>query len=139
MAAMYAATSVGSTRRLCDQPLLGPEAVGGYVNALDVPGAKRTLFISGQIPQDRHGQVPDDIEAQCRLVWANLTAVLHEADMDVTNLVKVTTFLSDRAHAAVNTEVRNDVLGAHRPALTVILAGIWDPAWLIEIEATAVA
>jgi 2-iminobutanoate/2-iminopropanoate deaminase len=116
-----------------------PEAVGGYVNALDVRGAQRMLFISGQIPQDRHGHVPDGIEAQCRLVWANLTAVLDEAGMGVTNLVKVTTFLSDRAHAAVNSAVRNDVLGAHRPALTVVLAGIWDPAWLIEVEAIAAA
>ncbi|WP_243706386.1 RidA family protein [Micromonospora sp. KC721] len=59
--------------------------------------------------------------------------------MDVTNLVKVTTFLSDRAYASVNTAVRNEVLGTHRPALTVTLAGIWDPAWLIEIEAIAAA
>ena len=116
-----------------------PEAVGGYVNGLDVRGAQRTLYISGQIPQDRAGQVPDGIEAQCRLVWANLTAVLHEAGMGTTNLVKVTTFLADRAHATVNTAVRNEVLGTHRPALTVILAGIWDPAWLIEIEAIAAA
>lgn len=116
-----------------------PEAVGGYVNGLEVRSAQRMLFISGQIPQDRHGRVPDGIEAQCRLVWANLTAVLRQAGMEVTNLVKVTTFLSDRAHAAINTEVRNDVLGAHRPALTVIIAGIWEPAWLIEIEAIAAA
>jgi enamine deaminase RidA (YjgF/YER057c/UK114 family) len=114
-----------------------PVAVGGYVNGLDVRGAQRLLFISGQIPQDREGRIPDGIEDQCRLVWANLTAVLRDAGMEVTNLVKVTTFLSDRAHAAVNTAVRNEVLGAHRPALTVVLAGIWDPAWLIEIEAIA--
>ena len=114
-----------------------PAAVGGYVNGLEVRDARRLLFISGQIPQDRGGQVPDGIQAQCRLVWANLTAVLHEAGMGVANLVKVTTFLSDRAHAAVNTAVRNDVLGGHRPALTVVVAGIWDPAWLIEIEAIA--
>jgi enamine deaminase RidA (YjgF/YER057c/UK114 family) len=73
------------------------------------------------------------------MVWANLAAVLHEAGMGTTNLVKVTTFLSDRAHAAVNTTVRNEVLGTHRPALTVVLAGIWDPDWLIEIEAIAAA
>jgi 2-iminobutanoate/2-iminopropanoate deaminase len=114
-----------------------PAAVGGYVNGLDVRGAQRLLFISGQIPQDREGRIPDRIEDQCRLVWANLTAVLREAGMEVTNLVKVTTFLSDRAHAAVNTAVRNEVLGTHRPALTVVLADIWDPAWLIEIEAIA--
>jgi 2-iminobutanoate/2-iminopropanoate deaminase len=102
-------------------PFSVPAAVGGYVNGLDVRGAQRLLFISGQIPQDREGQIPDGIETQCRLVWTNLTAVLREAGMGVTNLVKVTTFLSDRAHAAVNTAVRNEVLGAHRPALTVVL------------------
>lgn len=41
--------------------------------------------------------------------------------MTVTNLVKVTTFLGDRAHAPTNTVVRTEVLGDHRPALTVIV------------------
>lgn len=116
-----------------------PEPVGGYANGLRVTGFQRMLFISGQIPQDRRGHVPADIEEQCRLVWAHILAVLGHSGMDVQNLVKVTTYLADRAHAAANTAVRNEILGAHRPALTVIIAEIWDPAWLIEIEATAAA
>jgi 2-iminobutanoate/2-iminopropanoate deaminase len=116
-----------------------PEATGGYVNGLEVRGADRMLFISGQIPQDGEGRVPEDIESQCRLVWSNLTAVLHAADMDVTNLVKVTTFLSDRVWADVNSTVRREVLGSHLPALTVVITGIWDPAWMIEVEAIAAA
>lgn len=116
-----------------------PEATGGYVNGLEVRGAERMLFVSGQIPQDREGRVPEGIEAQCRLAWSNLTAVLRAADMDVTNLVKVTTFLSDRTYADANSTVRREVLGAHLPALTVVITGIWDPAWLIEIEAIAAA
>lgn len=68
-----------------------------------------------------------------------MTAALTTAGMDVTNLVKVTTFLGDRRYAAVNTAVRNEMLGDPRPALTVIAAGIWDPAWLVEIEAIAAA
>jgi 2-iminobutanoate/2-iminopropanoate deaminase len=116
-----------------------PEATGGYVNALQVEGASRLLFMSGQIPQTREGHVPDRIEDQCRLVWAHLTAALAAAAMDVTNLVKVTTILSDREYAAANTDIRNEVLGDHRPALTAIVAGIWDPSWLIEIEAVAAA
>lgn len=120
-------------------PSTVPEATGGYVNALQVDGASRLLFISGQVPQTRNGHVPESIEDQCRLAWANLTAALEEAGMDVTNLVKVTTFLADRHHATVNTAVRNDVLGGHQPALTVIVTGIWDPAWLVEIEAMAAA
>jgi len=47
--------------------------------------------------------------------------------MGITNLVKVTTFLGDRAHASVTTAVRNAVLGNHRPALTVIITGVFDP------------
>ncbi|MGI8691305.1 MAG: RidA family protein [Geodermatophilaceae bacterium] len=118
-------------------PVSVPEATGGYVNALEVEGASRLLFVSGQIPQTRDGHVPACIEDQCRLVWANLRLTLEEAGMGVTNLVKITTFLSDREHAAVNTAVRQDVLGDHRPSLTVIITGIRDPAWLVEIEAIA--
>jgi len=120
-------------------PVTAPAATGGYVNALQVQGVSRMLFISGQIPQTREGRVPEGIEDQCRLVWANLTAALAAAGMDVTHLVKVTTFLSDRAYAEVNTAIRAEVLGDHRPALTVIVAEIWDPAWLLEIEAIAAA
>ena len=35
------------------KPSAVPEAIGGYVNVLDVRGAQRMLFVSGQIPQDR--------------------------------------------------------------------------------------
>lgn len=120
-------------------PVSSPEASGGYVNALQVEGISRLMFISGQIPQTREGRVPEGVEDQCRLVWANLTAALTAAGMGLTNLVKVTTFLSDRAHADINTAIRAEVLGDHRPALTVIVTGIWDPAWLLEIEAIAAA
>jgi 2-iminobutanoate/2-iminopropanoate deaminase len=33
--------------------------------------------------------------------------------------------------------VRREVLGTHAPALTVIITGIYDPRWLLEIEAVA--
>jgi enamine deaminase RidA (YjgF/YER057c/UK114 family) len=120
-------------------PESAPDTSGGYVNALQVDGVARLLFISGQIPEDRDGHVPDDIEEQCRFVWANVTAALHAAGMDVRNLVKVTTFLSDRRYSAVNTAVRQQVLGDHQPALTVIITGIFDSKWLLEVEAIAAA
>lgn len=55
--------------------------------------------------------MPGGIEEQCRTVWANVLAALHETGMDLSNLVKVTTFLSDRACADANTAVRTEVLG----------------------------
>jgi len=59
--------------------------------------------------------------------------------MSVGNLLKVTTYLSDRSYAATNTAVRQEVIGDHRPALTVIVTDIWDPAWVVEVEAIAAA
>ncbi|MEU7861361.1 RidA family protein [Nonomuraea sp. NPDC049141] len=114
-----------------------PEALGGYTQALVVEGASRLLFISGQIPQTREGTVPEGFEAQCRLAWSNVVAAVREAGLEVSSLVKVTTFLSDRRYADLNGAIRREVLGEHAPALTVIIAEIFDSEWLLEIEAVA--
>ena len=116
-----------------------PPASGGYSQAVDVRDARRWLFISGQIPEDATGEVPSDFSAQARLVWSHVTAQLEAAGMSTSNLVKVTTFLSSRAYASANSEIRREVLGAHAPALTVIITGIFDERWLLEVEAIAAA
>jgi 2-iminobutanoate/2-iminopropanoate deaminase len=116
-----------------------PEAVGGYAQAVSVEGARRMVFVSGQIPADRAGNVPAGFADQARLAWRNLEAQLHAADMSLDHLVKVTIFLSDRRFGLENREVRRHVLGERSPALTVIITGIFDEAWLLEIEAVAVA
>jgi enamine deaminase RidA (YjgF/YER057c/UK114 family) len=104
-----------------------------------VRDGQRLLFISGQIPESSTGAVPPDFKSQARLVWSNLLAQLTVADMAVSNLVKVTIFLSSRAYADENREIRQEALGDHAPALTVIITGIFDEEWLLEIEAIAVA
>lgn len=116
-----------------------PKPLGGYAQAVDVTGAQRMLFISGQIPVTPDGTVPTGFPAQCRLAWANVEAQLREAGMTLDNLVKLTTFLSDRQYGLENRAIRQEVLGERRPAMTVIITGIFDAAWLLEIEAIAVA
>jgi 2-iminobutanoate/2-iminopropanoate deaminase len=116
-----------------------PQSAGGYSQAVDISGVQRFLFISGQIPETVTGSVPADFRAQARLVWHNVLAQLDAAGMAVTNLVKVNTFLSSREFALVNREIRQEILGAHRPAMTVVITGIFDEKWLLEIEAVAAA
>jgi 2-iminobutanoate/2-iminopropanoate deaminase len=120
-------------------PEVLPEATGNYTHGALVSGVQRMIFVSGQVPWDRHAELPADFESQCRLVWRNVLSVLAEADMGVTNLAKVTTYLSDRRYRAENGRIRHEVLGDHRPALTIIIADIYDASWLLEIEAIAVA
>jgi enamine deaminase RidA (YjgF/YER057c/UK114 family) len=116
-----------------------PQPAVGYAQALEVVGAQRFLFISGQVPETPAGVVPPDFKSQAIIAWQNVRAQLDAAGMAITDLVKVTTFLSSREHAMANREVRKEVLGSHSPALTVIITGIFDERWLLEIEAIAAA
>ena len=118
-----------------------PTSVGGYsqgVETLAKPGA-RHLFVSGQIPEDTDGRVPEGFEAQCELAWANVLGVLRSAGMGTGDLVKVTTFLTHPDQAEANSEIRRRVLGDARPALTVVVVRTLDTRWLLEIEAVAAA
>lgn len=116
-----------------------PPVQGSYPQAVEITGATRWLHLSGQIPVRPDGSLPEDFEAQCRQCWANVEAQLTAAGMTLDNLVKVTTFLSDRKYALENRAVRLEVLEHRQPALTVIITGIFDEAWLVEIEAVAAA
>lgn len=112
---------------------------GSYPQAVEASGATRWLFVSGQVPVRPDGGLSPDFTEQCRQCWANIEAQLRAADMTLDNLVKVTTFLSDRKYADENRAVRLEVLEHRQPALTVIITGIFDEAWLVEIEAVAAA
>jgi enamine deaminase RidA (YjgF/YER057c/UK114 family) len=116
-----------------------PQPLGGYVQAMEVAGAARTLYISGQIPETVNGGVPERFEDQARLVWQNVIAQLHAADMTLDNLCKVTIFLSDRKYIADYRKVRQEALQGRQIGLTTIITGIFDEKWLLEIEAIAAA
>ena len=123
-------------RRINSEAALVPTT--GYSQAVEVPGHTRMLFVSGQIPVAADGAVPEGFEAQCRLAWRNVEAQLEAAGMTLDNLVMHRTYLADRRYTALNRGVRSEVLGIRETALTVVIAGIFDEAWLLEIEAVAV-
>src|SRR5262245_59170442 len=110
-----------------------------YAMAHEITQFSRVLFVSGQIPEDADRTTPADFAAQCRLTWANVERQLKAADMTFDNLVKVTMFLADRQYRAENANIRCEILGDRSPALTVIITGIYDESWLLEIEAVAAA
>ena len=109
----------------------------GYSMGLELFQHRRLLFISGQVPEQSEGSVPDGFEAQCEQAWRNVIAVLTSAGLGVEHLVKVTTFLTDRTQVVTNRTIRSKVLGEHRPALTVVVVETVDSKWLLEIEAIA--
>ncbi|MDQ8027865.1 MAG: RidA family protein [Brevundimonas sp.] len=124
------------------RPLTGdgsPPAEGEYAQACEVSGATRWLYLSGQIPVAPDGSLAADFIGQCEQVWDNVETQLHAAGMTLDNLVKVTTYLSDRQYALPNREVRLHRLGGRQMALTVIVTGLFEDGWLVEVEAVAAA
>jgi len=109
----------------------------GYSMGLELSQHRRLLFISGQVPENPDGSLPDGFEAQCEQAWRNVIAVLTAAGLGVEHLVKINTFLTDRSQVMVNRAVRRKMLGGHEPASTVMIAETVDGKWLLEIEAIA--
>jgi 2-iminobutanoate/2-iminopropanoate deaminase len=99
----------------------------GYSMGLEVGQHRRLLFISGQVPEQSDGRVPDGFEAQCEQAWRNVIEVL----------VKINTFLTDKSQVVANRAIRRQMLGGNEPASTVMIAETVDGKWLLEIEAIA--
>jgi len=114
-----------------------PTAEGGYSQVVEVTGATRTVYISGQIPMNKDGNTPENFSDQARLTWQNIIHQLEAADMTLDNIVKHTTFLSSCQYRDENSRIRQEILGHRKPALTVVIAGIYDEDWLLEIEVIA--
>src|SRR5919106_3735593 len=116
-----------------------PESSAAYTPGTVVSGAERLVFVSGQPPWASDTPVPEDFDAQCRLAWRNVDSVLTEVSLTLGNLAKVTVYLSDRRYREANSRIRAEVLGDHRPAITIIITDIYSEDWLLEIEGIGVA
>jgi len=114
--------------------------LGAYSQGILTIGSGRTLHIAGQIGMREDGYVGTDFDEQADAAWKNIVNILHAAGMDVSNLVKVVTYLTDPRDASKLSEIRRKYLGNSRPASTaVVVRSLLKPDWLIEIEATAFA
>ena len=118
-------------------PTVAPPAAA-YSLGMEAPPNARWLYVSGQIPADTDGTVPEGIEAQARLAFRNVSAVLASAGMDTGDLVKVTMFLTRKEDVPAFRAIRDQWLGSARPASTlVVVQGLVRPEWLCEVEAIA--
>ncbi|QQP94299.1 RidA family protein [Lysobacter enzymogenes] len=116
------------------------ETRGAASAAHHIGAHSRLLFISGQVPADAEGTTPPHFSEQCRLAWRNVEAQLAAADMQLRHLVKVTVFLARAEDRRREREVRHALLRRiAQPSVSVVVTGIYDEAWRIEIEAIALA
>lgn len=111
-----------------------------YSHGVETPDNARWLHVSGQVGVTPEGKVADGAEAQIEQAWRNVLSVLEAAGMGPRDLVKVTTFLVERADLPAARAIRERMLQGAEPASTLIfVAGLASPEWQVEIEVIAAA
>jgi enamine deaminase RidA (YjgF/YER057c/UK114 family) len=109
-----------------------------YVHAVEVPGNARWLYVSGQIGITSDGSVADDFTGQAEQAFRNVIAILEEAGMAVTDIVRVNTYLTDSADIGNYRGIRDRMLNDHATASTMlVISALAAPQFKIEIEAVA--
>jgi enamine deaminase RidA (YjgF/YER057c/UK114 family) len=97
------------------------------------------VFVSGTAPITSDGAPPPDAYGQARRCLEIILAALKEAGAGPSDVVRTRVFLVDRADFDEVARAHGEVFADIRPASTaVIVAGLLDPRWRVEIEADAV-
>lgn len=125
-------------------PSVRPLAVPGLMEPIshfsDAVIAGRTLYVSGLVATDEHGNVVGerDVVEQSRQIFRNLRRILDTVGAGPSDVAKLTIFMRDIDQRPLINPVRQEFFGSHRPASTLVeVSGLIRPELLLEIEAVA--
>ncbi|MDI3547441.1 MAG: 2-iminobutanoate/2-iminopropanoate deaminase [Halanaerobiales bacterium] len=113
-----------------------PAAIGPYSQAIKVGDF---LFVSGQIPlvPETMELLEGNIEEQTRQVLENVGAILAEAGLDYSAVVKTTLFISNMDDFARINEVYAEYFSEHKPARACVEVARLPKDVGIEMEVIA--
>lgn len=112
--------------------------IGVYSDAVEVGPNHRWLYSAGTPGLTVDGKLPEGIVAQTEAVWANIIEMLRKADMDIKDLVKVTTYLTNESDTKAYAQVRARILNGYKPAfMLAVVPHLIRPGILLEVEFVA--
>ena len=112
-----------------------PAAIGPYSQAIMAGGL---LYTSGQLGLDPDtGALPETIEEQTKQSLKNIQAILEEAGLQKTDVIKTVVFLKNMSDFAVVNGIYADFFGEHKPARSCVEVTQLPKGGLIEIEVVA--
>ncbi|HVH00823.1 MAG TPA: RidA family protein [Miltoncostaeaceae bacterium] len=97
------------------------------------------VLVSGTAPVWPDGSCDPDPAVQARRCLEIVAAALADLGAGLADVVRTRVLLVDAADAPAVSAVHGAVFGEVRPAATmIVVAGLLDPRWRVEIEAEAV-
>ncbi|NNE23725.1 MAG: RidA family protein [Rhizobiales bacterium] len=115
-----------------------PPPFSNYSQAVEIAPGSRLIAVSGQVGVDLDGNLADTEAGQQEQTWRNILAILKSANMGPDNIVEVTTYITPKSSVAACRKARDRALKGAKPASTLlIISGLADPAWMVEISVVA--
>jgi enamine deaminase RidA (YjgF/YER057c/UK114 family) len=113
----------------------------GYTQVVEVPAGERMVYVSGQVPLDRSGNLVGggDFRRQAEQVFVNLERALAAAGATFADVVKINYYIRDVSHLADLRAVRDQhVSTTSPPASTLVeVSHLFRDDVLLEVEAVA--
>ena len=123
-------------RRLNPSSIHPPFA--NYAHGVEIAPGARTIFCSGQLGISRDGAVPEGVEAQARLCFRAIAAILGEVGMSLSDIVRINAYVSSAEYLSGYMKVRDEFVSSPPPASTLmVVQGFARPEFKVEIEAIA--
>jgi 2-iminobutanoate/2-iminopropanoate deaminase len=112
--------------------------IGAYSDSIEAGPNLRWLITSGTPGLSVKGELPADIAGQAELAWEHIIRMLDRAGMMVSDVVKVTQYLTRAEDIQAYAKVRTRFLGQARPAsMLLVVPELVRPEFLVEVEVMA--
>jgi len=117
-----------------------PAPFSRYSQAMRVSAGKDLLFVSGQVGVDLDGKLADSERGQHVQSWRNVLAILADQGLGAKDIIEMTVYITTKDGVPLYREVRDEMLQGHEAASTLlIIAGLANPEWLVEVAVIAEA
>lgn len=94
------------------------------------------IFLSGEVPLNADGTIPEGIEAQTELVLNKIAQTLSQQSASLNDVVSVTVYLTDKSDFSAFNQVYERFFARPYPVRTTVIAGLVIDA---KIEITVIA
>ncbi len=114
-----------------------PASFSNYSQGMEIPAGASILHISGQVGAQPDGTLVGSAEGQMEIAWQNVFAILGAANMSKEDIVDVLAIVPNQEDVGLYRKVRDSMLGEHRACSTLLVCGLADPEWRVEIAVKA--
>lgn len=113
---------------------------GSYSQGLIAPAGRRLMALSGRLGVGADGACPQGVRAQAQLILKDIDHLLTSAGAARSDILRLSAFVTERAHMAGYMEVRDAWVSGLDPlpaSTLMIVSGFTRPEFLVEIEVLA--